>query len=85
MTSPALSSIARGVPDSDLLRALAATDRATMERFIDVAITMLDQLDGDSDFEGAHDEDELTTAFFLVDRSGAGCVISDPDCDWLRS
>lgn len=91
MSSPNLSSIARGVPDVDLLRALAATNRPALERMIAISIDILDALDPDPDVEdddpaGQCDEDELTTALprnSLNRRilDGAGCVLSDDDMD----
>lgn len=91
MTSPTLSSIARGVPDVDLLRALAATNRKALERMIAISIDILDALDPDPDLEdddpaGQCDEDELTTEppRNVLNRrilDGAGCILSDDDMD----
>lgn len=91
MTSPALSSIARGVPDIDLLRALAATNRPALEHFIAAAIDILDAIDGDPDIEeddptGQADEDGVNTVIpiNLLNRrtiAGAGCLLSDDDGD----
>lgn len=57
--------------------------RPLLARMVARMIDRLDQIDGDTDLEGQHDEDDLTTAFFLVDRTGPGCPISDPagQCD----
>lgn len=91
MTSPSLSSIARGVPDVDLLRALAQTNRKALERMIAISIDILDQTDGDPDLEeddpsGQCDEDELNTgpqvnALHGRILEGPGCVLSDDDVD----
>lgn len=81
-----LRGIARGVPDVDLLRALAATNRPALERMIAISIDILDALDPDPDIEeddpcGAADEDEYNTvspadSFRRADH-GPGCIISD--------
>ncbi len=91
MRSPVLSSIARGVPDVDLLRALAATNRKALERMITISIDILDALDPDPDLEeddphGQVDEDGINSGppLNLLNRrnlSGAGCIISDDDFD----
>lgn len=91
MTSPALSSLARGVPDVDLLRHLAATNRKALERMIAISIDILDQTDPDPDLEeddpsGQCDEDGLNTGSprnALHGRllEGPGCVLSDDDVD----
>jgi hypothetical protein len=91
MSSPSLAPIAGGIIDADLLRALAATNRPALERFIAVAIDMLDLVDGDPDFEeddpsGQSDEDGINTLIpinLLNVRSlaGAGCILSDDDFD----
>lgn len=86
MKSPALSSIARDVPDVDLLRALAVTNREALERMITIGIDILDALDPDPDLEpeedGACDEDEISTGFHaLRNMPGPGCAISDCDSD----
>lgn len=82
MTSPTLSSIARGVPDVDLLRHLAATNRKALERMIAISIDILDQVDGDADDQdGCAAEDEPVAWFAHPDITGgaAGCPVSDPD------
>lgn len=84
MTSLNLSSIARGVPDVELLRALAATNRSALERMINIAIDILDQTDADPDLEpeedGACDEEEISTGFHaLRNMPGPGCPIADED------
>ncbi|WP_137871472.1 hypothetical protein [Sphingopyxis sp. 2PD] len=91
MTSPALSSIARGVPDVDLLRALAATNRKALERMIAISIDILDALDPDPDLEeddpcGQVDEDGINTVipinlFNVRALNGPGCTLSDDDGD----
>lgn len=91
--SPPLSSIARGVPDVDLLRALAATNRKALERMIAISIDILDAVDPDPDMEdddpaGQCDEDGCNitphrNAFNGRMLEGAGCVLSDDDADEL--
>lgn len=88
MTSPDLSSIARGVPDADLLRTLAAANRSALERMISIAIDALDEIDPDpdlepnGDLEGHCDEEGISTAFYMADiMQGPGCLISDDDFD----
>lgn len=85
MSAPALSSIARGVPDIDLLRALAATNRQALENMISVSIDLLDSIDGDADEQdGTSAEDEPCAWFrdpaFLRQKGEniAGCSVSDP-------
>lgn len=91
MISPSLTPIAGGIVDADLLRALAATNRAALEHFIAVAIDMLDLVDGDPDLEdddpsGQADEDGINTVipinlFNVRALNGAGCTLSDDDGD----
>lgn len=91
MTSPALSSIVRGVPDVDLLRALAATNRKALENMIAISIDILDAIDPDPDMEDDDpavqcDEDGINTcssrnALHGRYLDGAGCILSDDDCD----
>ena len=91
MSSPSLSSLARGVPDVDLLRHLAATNRKALERMIAISIDILDQTDPDPDLEeddpgGQCDEDGCNTGLqrnALHGRvlEGPGCVLSDDDVD----
>lgn len=61
MSSPALSSIVSGVPDVDLLRALAATNRKALERMIAISIDILDQTDPDPDLEPCGDDEPLVS------------------------
>ncbi|QUM70855.1 hypothetical protein [Sphingopyxis granuli] len=85
------ATLARGVPDIDLLRALAATNRKALERMIAVSIDILDQTDPDPDLEeddpsGVCDEDGANTGMqhnALNHRvlEGPGCVLSDDDVD----
>jgi hypothetical protein len=79
--SPAVaaSAMARQVPPAPLLLVLSRYRREDIEAFIAISIDLLDLADGDPDREGAHDEDEISTSFFLVGRSGPGCAIADPD------
>lgn len=89
--SPSLAPIAAGVIDADLLRALAATNRPALERFIAISIDILDAIDGDADLEeddptGQADEDGINAVFSIhaLNRrslAGAGCVLSDDDFD----
>lgn len=84
MTSPSLAPIAAGIIDADLLRTLAATNRRALERLIAVGIDILDEMDPDPDLEpeedGACDEDEISTAFYMMrNMPGPGCPISDED------
>jgi hypothetical protein len=59
-----------------------AAPRAAVEAVIERAIAALDEIDGDPDLEGAHDEDVPDFRKRPRDRSrGAGCIISDPDDD----
>lgn len=74
-------------------RLLASYDRHKLEAFIEVAIGLLDMIDGDPDLEdddayeeddpsGQTDEDGFNTSFdkvrYTTGSSGAGCPISDP-------
>lgn len=80
MSDPiSLNAMAGRVPPAPILAILSQYSRHEIEGFIEVAIDLLDIADGDSDLEGAHDEDEISTAFFLIGRSGPGCPIADPD------
>lgn len=87
MTSPALSSIARGVPDVDLLRALAATNRKALERMISLCIDILDEVDGDADAQDGDSAEDEPVAWFndpnwlrqSMPFCGAGCPVSEPD------
>lgn len=86
--SPDLSSIARGVPDVDLLRTLAATNRKTLERFIATAIEIMDDIDApaedlepEDDYSGGEDDFDPARPSLMGGIEGAGCVISDDDCD----
>lgn len=62
-------------------------DRRALEQFVELAIEILNRMDGDpdleptEDFEGASDEDEFSTGFKYHGRdvSGAGCLVSDDD------
>ena len=75
-----INAMAGKIPPAPVLAILSRYSRQEIEGFIAVAIDLLDLADGDSDQEGAHDEDEISTAFFLVSkRSGPGCLWSDPD------
>lgn len=65
-------------PIDALLDALPSLPRPTLEQIIERAIECLDGIDGDSDFEGSHDEDDINTAFFMIERDGPGCPLSDP-------
>jgi hypothetical protein len=68
------------LPASIALALIPSLPRSHLERLVQTLIDRMDEADGDSDFEGQHDEDDLTTAFFLVDRNdGPGCRISDSD------
>ncbi|MBN8844307.1 MAG: hypothetical protein J0H88_13780 [Sphingomonadales bacterium] len=86
MNSPDLSSIARGVPDVDLLRALAATNRTALERMIEVSIDILDEVDGDADDQDGCGAEDEPCAYFALEGRGAGCLVSDNDFDevWNR-
>jgi hypothetical protein len=91
MTSPTLTPIAAGLIGPDLLRALAATNRAALENMIEVGIGILDGIDPDPDLEeddpgGQCDEDGCNTGLqrnALHGRvlEGPGCVLSDDDVD----
>ena len=90
--SPALPSIARGVLNVDLLRALAATNRQALENMIAISIDILDEIDGDADGQdGNGAEDEPVARFndpdWLRRKKMAdlpGCPVADPsgDGDW---
>lgn len=74
---------ASSLPLDLILDTIPSLPRPLLARMVARMIDRLDQIDGDADLEGQHDEDDLTTAFFLVDRSGPGCPIADPagQCD----
>lgn len=75
-----MNAMAGQIPPAPILAILSRYSRHEIEGFIAVAIDLLDLADGDPDLEGAHDEDEISTAFFLVpQRAGPGCLWSDPD------
>ena len=86
-----LTAIGGTAPDPALLQHIAQTSRKTLEQFVAAAIDALDTVDGDPDLEeddpcGQADEDEINTAFSNHARVfgrnlGAGCEISDSDCD----
>lgn len=74
MTSPHVSAA--------LAKFLARRSRAQLETLAELAIAMLDQMDGDTDREeddhsGQYDEDYYTG--IPPHFSGPGCVIGDPD------
>ena len=60
-----LNAMAPQIPPASILAILSRYSRHEIESFITVAIDLLDLADGDPDIEGAHDEDEISTAFFL--------------------
>lgn len=74
---------ASSLPLDLILDTIPSLPRPLLARMVARMIDRLDQIDGDPDLEGQHDEDHLTTAFFLVDRGGPGCPIADPygQCD----
>ena len=74
---------ASSLPLDLILDTIPSLPRPLLARMVAKMIDRLDSMDGDADIEGQHDEDDLTTAFFLVDRDGPGCPISDPcgQCD----
>lgn len=75
-------------PMPAVVRILSQFDRPQLAGFIEVAIGLLDTLDGDPDIEangdeldGANGEDEAfygTGGIAWAELSGAGCPISDP-------
>lgn len=74
-----LASIARGAPDADLLRALAATNRPALERMIEISIDILDEVDGDADDQDGDSAEDEPCAYFAIAGHGAGCLVSDDD------
>src|SRR4051812_37579250 len=68
-------------PPAALSRILSGFDRPTLAGFIEVAISLLDIADGDSDFEETGAEDS-----FQDHRYGdPGCPVSDPGGpSWLE-
>lgn len=55
-------------------------DRATLASVVEVLIAVLDAMDGEADFEGSCDEDEISTSFRSVRKMGGpGCALGDPD------
>lgn len=80
MSAIPINAMASAIPPAPVIAILSRYRREEIEGFIEIAIGLLDMADGDADLEGAHNEDELSTAFFLVDQTdGPGCKISDPD------
>ena len=82
ITALPLNSIAFGIPPAHLLRALAENSREHLEWFIQTAIDVLDDLDGDPDEENANDlEDDFALTPFALHNAGLapGCPVSDPD------
>lgn len=89
MTSPALTPIASGIINADLLRALAATNRPALEHFIAVAIDALDEIDGDADDQDGNGAEDDACAWFsdpICVGSAAGCPVADPGgCQFVGS
>ena len=75
-------------PAAPLMRMLARYDRAKVEAFVEISISLLDLIDGDPDIELNGDEEdgdlhaEDSFESFGGIGGGAGCPISDPGgCD----
>jgi hypothetical protein len=67
-------------PMPAVARILSRFDRRELHGFIAVAIDLADAMDGDSDFEGQCNEDEIsrcTDLGFGVGYRGPGCEIAD--------
>jgi hypothetical protein len=70
-------------PAAPLMRMLARYDRAKVEAFVEISISLLDLMDGDPDTELNGDEtDHCNSEDDFIDHSshggGPGCAISDP-------
>lgn len=69
-------------PAAPLMRMLARYDRAKVEAFVEISISLLDLMDGDPDVELNGDETDHSFSedcFIAHGRSiFAGCPISDP-------
>jgi hypothetical protein len=70
-----------GPPMPAVTRILSNYSRDQVESFVEIAVAMLDTLDGDPDFEGQCDEDEISRCDDMgrpVRGNGPGCDIGDP-------
>lgn len=69
-------------PAAPLMRMLARYDRAKVEAFVEISISLLDLMDGDPDTEANGDETDHTESedCFIEHGIGlaAGCPVSDP-------
>ncbi len=67
-------------PPPAVTRILTRYSRSQIEAFIEVALALLDTIDGDADLEDATDlEDDFALTRYATENDGPGCNISDPD------
>lgn len=73
-------------PAAPLMRKLVQYDRAKVEAFVEISISLIDLMDGDPDNELNGDEtDHTQSEECFVEHSfhgaGPGCSVSDPDAE----
>jgi hypothetical protein len=84
VTNPLQFTLTPGMaPAAPLMRMLGRYDRAKVEAFVEISISLLDLMDGDPDIELSGDETDHTNSedCFIGHNfyePGPGCPISDP-------